>query len=63
MAIGTVAFPLVSLIFTANLLSHIPLLGIAAGLYGLLVAVFGAITEESVNRYIKNQKSDIGGSE
>ena len=43
-AIGTVTFPLMLVTFIARILSHIPLLGLAAGLYGLLIAVFGAIT-------------------
>ena len=41
-AINTVTFPLMLVTFIARILSHIPLLGLAAGLYGLLV--FGAIT-------------------
>ena len=43
-AINTVTFPLMIVTFMARILSHIPLLGIAAGLYGLLLTVFGAIT-------------------
>lgn len=43
-AINTVTFPLMLVTFIARILSHIPLLGLAAGLYGLLIAVFGAIT-------------------
>ena len=43
-AINTVIFPLMIVTFMARILSHIPLLGIAAGLYGLLLTVFGAIT-------------------
>ena len=43
-AINTVTFPLMIVTFIARILSHIPLLGIAAGLYGLLLTVFGAIT-------------------
>lgn len=43
-AINTVTFPLMLVTFVARILSHIPLLGIAAGLYGLLIAVFGAFT-------------------
>ncbi len=43
-AINTVTFPLLIVTFIARILSHIPLLGIAAGLYGLLLTVFGAIT-------------------
>ena len=36
-AINTVTFPLMIVTFIARILSHIPLLGIAAGLYGLLL--------------------------
>lgn len=43
-AINTVLFPLMIVTFITKILSHIPLLGIAAGLYGLLLSVFGAIT-------------------
>ena len=43
-AINTVTFPLMIVTFIARILSHVPLLGIAAGLYGLLLTVFGAIT-------------------
>ena len=43
-AINTVIFPLMIVTFIARILSYIPLLGIAAGLYGLLITVFGAIT-------------------
>ena len=43
-AINTVTFPLMIVTFIARILSHIPLLGIAAGQYGLLLTVFGAIT-------------------
>ena len=43
-AINTVTFPLMIVTFIARILSHIPLLGIAAGLYGLLLTIFGAIT-------------------
>ena len=43
-AIGTVTFPLMLVTFIARILSHIPLLGIVTGLYGLLITVFGAIT-------------------
>lgn len=43
-AINTVTFPLMIVTFIARILSHIPLLGIAAGLYGLLLTVFGTIT-------------------
>ena len=43
-AINTVTFPLMIVTFVARILSYIPLLGIAAGLYGILLTVFGAIT-------------------
>ena len=43
-AINTVTFPLMIVTFIARILSHIPFLGIAAGLYGLLLSIFGAIT-------------------
>lgn len=43
-AINTVTFPLMLVTFIARILSHIPFLGIAVGIYGLLLAVFGAIT-------------------
>lgn len=43
-AINTVTFPLMIATFIARILSHIPFLGIAAGLYGLLLSVFSAIT-------------------
>ena len=43
-AINTVTFPLMIVTLVARILSRIPLLGIAAGLYGLLLTVFGAIT-------------------
>ena len=43
-AINAVTFPLMIVTFMARILSHIPLFGIAAGLYGLLLTVFGAIT-------------------
>lgn len=42
--INTVTFPLMIVTFIARILSHIPFLGIAAGIYGLLLSVFGAIT-------------------
>ena len=43
-AINTVTFPLMLVTSIARIISHIPLLGIAAGLYGLLLTVSGAIT-------------------
>ena len=43
-AINTVTLPLMVVTFIARILSHFPFLGIAAGLYGLLLTVFGAIT-------------------
>ena len=43
-AINTVTFPLMIVTFITRVLSYIPFLGIAAGLYGLLLTVFGAIT-------------------
>ena len=43
-AINTVTFPLMIVTFIARILSHIPFLGIAAGLYGLLLSIFGTIT-------------------
>lgn len=42
-AINTVAFPLMLVTFVFRILSYIPFLVIAAGIYGVLLTVFGAV--------------------
>lgn len=43
-AINTVVFPLMAVTFLLRIVSHIPLLGIFAGIYGVMLAVLGLVT-------------------
>ena len=43
-AINTVVFPLMAVTFLFRIVSHIPFLGIFAGLYGVMLAVLGLVT-------------------
>lgn len=43
-AVNTVAFPLMLVTFALRILSYIPFLGKVAGLYSIMISIFGAIT-------------------